>query len=157
MKTLFVEEIFRPHCSCALSVEENTEIEETIAKFAENPAIRGIYLLDLEQRFLGIIRLTDLRNWVKYRILKEYGTYRALSAWDAYHLISAQKCSDLLYGDRSSLGIKKDDSLQTALDKMVEHQTNILPVIDDDDMIIGDLLLSDILFKVVESGKQGNK
>jgi CBS domain-containing protein len=154
MKTLFVEEIFRPHCSCALSVTENTGLEETIAKFAENPAIRGIYLLDSEQRFLGIIRLTDLRNWVQYSILKEYGTYRALSAWDAYRLISAQKCSDLLYGDRLSLGIKKDDSLQTALDKMVEHQTNILPVLDDDDMIIGDLLLSDILFKVVESGKQ---
>lgn len=154
MKTLFVEEIFRPHCSCALSVTENTELEETIAKFAENPAIRGIYLLDSEQRFLGIIRLTDLRNWVQYRILKEYGTYRALSAWDAYHFISAEKAADLIYGDRLSLGIKKDDSLQTALDKMVEHETNILPVLDDSHKIIGDLLLSDILFKVVELGKQ---
>lgn len=154
MKTLFVEEIFRPHCSCASSVTENTELEETIARFAENPAIRGIYLLDSKQRFLGIVRLTDLRNWVRYRILKEYGKYRALSAWDAHHFISAEKAADLMYGDRHSLGVKKDDTLQTALDKMVEHQTNILPVLDDDDTIIGDLLLSDILFKVVELGKQ---
>jgi CBS domain-containing protein len=154
MKTLFVEEIYRPHCSCALSVTENTELEETIAQFAENPAIRGIYLLDSEQRFLGIIRLTDLRNWVKYRILKEYGTYRALSAWDAYHLISAEKAADLVYGDRLSLGVKKDDTLQTALDKMVEHETNILPVLDDSHNIIGDLLIADILSKIVELGKQ---
>ena len=154
MKTLFVEEIYRPHCSCALSVTEHTKLEETITQFAENLAIRGIYLLDSEQRFLGIIRLTDLRNWVKYRILKEYGTYRALSAWDAYHFISAEKAADLMHGDRHSLGVKKDDTLQTALDKMVEHETNILPVLDDSHKIIGDLLLSDILLKVVEFGKQ---
>jgi CBS domain-containing protein len=154
MKTLFVEEIFRPHCSCALSVTENTKLEETIAKFAKNSAIRGIYLLDSEQRFLGIIRLTDLRNWVQYRILKEYGTYRALSAWKASHFISAEKAADLMYGDRHSLGVKKDDTLQTALDKMVEHETNILPVLDDSHKIIGDLLIADILFKVVELGKQ---
>mgnify|MGYP001816129783 CR=1 FL=1 len=57
-------------------------------------------------------------------------------------------------GDRHYLGVKKDDTLQTALDKMEEHETNILPVLDDSHKIIGDLLLSDILLKVVEFGKQ---
>ena len=154
MKTILVEEILRPHCTCALSVAENTDLEEVIAEFAENPAIRGIYLVDSKQRFLGIIRSTDLRNWVRYRILKEYGTYRALSAWNAYHFISAEKSADLAYGDRNSLGVKKNDTLQKALDKMVEHETNILPVLDDSARVIGDLLISDILFKVVEIGKQ---
>ena len=154
MKTILVEEIIRSHCMCALSVTEDTDLEEVIAQFAENPAIRGIYLVDVQQRFLGIIRSTDLRNWVRYRILKEYGTYRALSAWNAYHFISAEKSADLVYGDRNSLGVKKNDTLQKALDKMVEHETNILPVLDDSARVIGDLLISDVLYKVVELGKQ---
>ena len=154
MKTILVEEILRPHCMCAISVTEDTELEEVIAKFAENPAIRGIYLLDSKERFLGIIRSTDLRNWVRFRILKEFGTYRALAAWQAYHFISAEKSVDLVYGDRNSLGVKKNDTLEKALDKMVEHETNILPVLDDSARVIGDLLISDILYKVVELGKQ---
>ena len=154
MKTILVEEILRPHCMCALSVTEDTDLEEVIAKFAENPAIRGIYLVDSKEGFLGIIRPTDLRNWVQVRILKEFGTYRALAVWKAYHLISAEKSIDLVYGDRNSLGVKRNDTLQTALDKMVEHETNILPVLDDSHRIIGDLLISDVLFKIVEIGKQ---
>jgi len=157
MKTIRVEEILRPHGTCASSVTENTDLEEVIAKFAENPAIRGIFIVDSKHRFLGIIRSTDLRNWVQFRILKEYGTYRALSAWEAYHFISAKKSVDLVYGDRHSLGVKKNDTLQTALDKMVEHETNILPVLDNADRIIGDLLISDVLSKAVETGKQANK
>ena len=154
MKTILVEEIFRPHCTCALSVTEDTDLEEVIAKFAENPAIRGIYLLDSKEKFLGIIRSTDLRNWVQFRILKEFGTYRALAAWKAYHFISAEKSIDLVYGDRNSLGVKRSDTIQKALDKMVEHETNILPILDDSARVIGDLLISDVLFKVVELGKQ---
>ena len=158
METIRVEEILRPHGTCALSVSvtEITELEEVINKFTENPAIHGIFLVDSNNRFRGIIRLRDLRKWVQLRILKEQGMHRTLSAWEAYHIVSADKSVDLVYGDRDSLGLQVNDTLQKALQKMVEYETNILPVLDNDDRIIGELLITHVLHKVVETGKQAN-
>ena len=159
MKTIRVEEILRPHGTCALSVSvtESTDLEEVITKFTENPAIHGVFLVDSEQRFQGIIRLRDLRKWVQFRILKEHGTYKALSAWEAYRIISAEKSVDLVHGDRQSLGLKENDTLETALHKMVEYDTNILPVLNNADGIIGELLITHVLHKIVGIGKQDNK
>lgn len=159
MKTIRVEEILRPHGTCALSVSvtKSTDLEDVITKFTENPAIHGVFVVDSEQRFQGIIRLRDLRKWVQLRILKESGMHRALSTWEAYYIISADKSVDLVYGDRDSLGLQVNDTLEKALQKMVEYETNILPVLDNADRIIGELLITHVLHKVVEIGKQANK
>ena len=69
-------------------------------------------------------------------------------------VVYAKKAKDFARGNGHSLGVKEGDSLQTALEKMLDLEENVLPVIDSQGKIIGDLRLSEILLKVVEEGKQ---
>ncbi|MEQ4489892.1 MAG: CBS domain-containing protein [Dehalococcoides mccartyi] len=53
-------------------------------------------------------------------------------------------------GDWKSFGLKPNDTLQNAFQRMIQSGEDILPVVDDDGRVIGDLLLSEILMKAIE-------
>ena len=67
------------------------------------------------------------------------------------------KAKDLAHGEWSSLGVKEADTLQTALNQMVEYQEDVIPVLDDEGRILGDLRISEVLFKALGVGKQAEQ
>jgi len=73
---------------------------------------------------------------------------------ELFRIVNANKARDLAKCDGHSLGVKETDTLQTALDRMLELEEDVLPVIDNQGKILGDLRLSEILLKVIEAGKK---
>lgn len=53
-----------------------------------------------------------------------------------------------------ALAVKETDSLQTALDKMLDYEEDLLPVVDDDYRVQGDLRISEVLLFAIEAGKK---
>jgi len=68
--------------------------------------------------------------------------------------VSARKGKDVLRGEAQLVGVKETDTLQTALDQMIASKEDIIPVLDSDRKIIGDLKLSEVLLKTIEAGRQ---
>ncbi|MFH1485493.1 MAG: CBS domain-containing protein [Chloroflexota bacterium] len=164
MQTIRVEEVYKLHGIASIAIPLDSTLEEVINRFADDPRLRGIFLVDSRGRFAGEVALIHLMKWVHLRlygasgVVQHHGSSgvgRAISAWEVSRLVSATKARDVARGDWRDLGVKESDTLQAALNKMVEHETNILPVLDDQGRILGDLKLSEVLLKVIEVGRQG--
>ena len=55
MNTILVREVYQLHGTASISVTKEVPLEDIISRFAHEPGIRGVFLMDEEQRFAGII------------------------------------------------------------------------------------------------------
>jgi CBS-domain-containing membrane protein len=60
----------------------------------------------------------------------------------------------LARGDWRSLGVKESDTLETAFNQMMNFGEDVIPVLDSEGRILGDLRLSEVLLQAVEVGEQ---
>jgi CBS domain-containing protein len=67
-------------------------------------------------------------------------------------MVSQTQAKSLARGDWRTLGVKENDSLQEALDQMVDFGEDVLPVLNEDGIILGDIRLSEILVKAIDVG-----
>ena len=61
MKTIRVEEVYRIHGTASVSVREDVSLEYVTTRFAREPGARGIFLINADERFVGLITRTALR------------------------------------------------------------------------------------------------
>jgi len=100
-----------------------------------------------------VITSLDLRRWVHIELFGGKGRHEIPIA-TFYQIANAKKARDLARGDYGSRGVRETDSLQTALDKMLDFDEDIIPVLDSEGRVLGDLRLSEVLLKTLEIGKQ---
>jgi CBS domain-containing protein len=124
-------------------VYENEPLKEVTAKLASNPTIRGIFVVDSQGNFTGVITRVDLMKWVHLKLFGGKG--RELSIGEIFRLIYANKAKDLLRRDLFSITVKGNGTLQAALDRMIDYGEDIIPVLDKDGKIIGDLTVNKVL------------
>ena len=153
MKTILVKDVYQLHGTATDTISEDTSLEHIISRFANEPGLRGVFLIDARQRLSGIVTRADLMKWAHFQLYGGKGRYE-LSISEFFRIADAKKAKDLARRDGRSLGIKETDSLQTALDKMLDVEEDVLPVIDNQGKILGDLRLSEVLLKAIELGKQ---
>lgn len=144
MTTIKVGEIYGLHGGAYEVVSSNVALEEVISTFACKPAIRAVFLVDSGKGYAGVFSRLDLLRWVHIQIYGGKGRSEIRIA-DFYRLASAKVAKDLLSRDMSRFSVRETDSLQTALDLMLDYQQDIIPVVDNDKRVIGDLRLSEIL------------
>jgi len=153
VKTILVKDVYQLHGTATDIIPEDTSLEHIISRFAWEPGLRGVFLIDARQRLSGIVTRADLMKWAHFQLYGGKGRYE-LSISEFFRIADAKKAKDLARRDGRSLGIKETDSLQTALDKMLDIEEDVLPVIDNQGKILGDLRLSEVLLKAIEMGKQ---
>jgi len=125
-------------------------MKDVVSRFASDSSLRGIFLVDSRHRFAGVITRADLLKWSIIRLLR--GKIDIVSAAEAQRLVFATKAKDLRREDWVLLGVREDDSLQTALNQMIDSEEGIIPVLDSKGKILGDLSLSEVLLKAMEVG-----
>ena len=152
MKTIRVEQVYRPHSTATDSIPEDTSLEHIINRFAQESCLHGVFLIDSRQRLSGVITDRELLKWARVKLFGGKGR-REISAWDFIRLVEAKNIKELLTTDLRSLVVKKTDNLQTALDKMLDHDICVLPVVDGEGRILGGITLSEIMSKVIELGQ----
>jgi CBS domain-containing protein len=152
MKKILVEEVYQLHGMASACIPEDIPLEDVIKRFACEPGIRGVFLVDSHQRFAGMITPVDLVQWASLRFHgKLVGT--PMSAGEVFRITFATEVKDLARGSSHSLGVKPSDTLQNALEKMIIGKEDIIPVVDNEDRVLGDLRLSAVLLQAIEAGK----
>lgn len=68
--------------------------------------------------------------------------------------MDAKKARDIARGDPRMLSVKENDTLQAALDKMLDHEEDVLPVLNSQGEILGDLRLSEVLRFTLAYGRR---
>jgi len=148
MKTILVEDVYQLHGTASVSVVEDIPLKDIVSRFANEPSLRGIFLVDSFQRFAGVITRADLLKWSAFSLLG--GRIEVASTEDAQRIVFATKAKDIRRDDWRSLGISETDSLETALNQMIHNEEDIVPVLDSEGKILGDLRLCEVLLKAVE-------
>ena len=156
MKEITVSEIYQLNDPAYASMPADTLLAEIARKFAYEPELRAVFLIDPKQRFTGMIRRSDLMKWLYLQLFGKVGG-EAASTGEALHLTFAKEAKDLARGDSASMGVKPSDSLQAALDKMITQGESILPVLDDEHKMLGDIKASSVLLKALEVWEESKK
>ncbi|MFA5055279.1 MAG: CBS domain-containing protein [Dehalococcoidia bacterium] len=156
MKTITVKEIYSPTDSCYLCFQENAPITGIAEKFAHDPSLRAVFLTDSKGKFTGMVRRSDMMKWLYLQIYGKVGG-GDVSTGDAIQFTLAKEAIDIARGNADSIGVKPEDTLQKALDKMIAHKESIVPVLDNEDKILGDLRASTVLKKALEMWEKEKK
>lgn len=157
MQKIKVADVYTVYGNAHTVMPIDASLEDVVIKLAKEPKLRRVFLVDTQGCFSGEILTSNLMKWVELQFFGDGKINRTTPAREFYNLIRATKASEIARGDWKSLGIKENDDLQTALDKMITLDTNILPVIDNGGKILGDLRLSELLFKTIEVGRLEGK
>jgi len=152
VKTIRVEQVYHPSNTTTDSIPEDTPLEDIIGRFARESCLHGVFLIDSRQRLSGIITDRDILTWARFKLFGGKGR-REISAWDFFRIVEAKNIKELLTTNLQSLVVNKTDNLQTALDKMLDHDICVLPVVDEEGRILGGITLSEVMLKVIELGQ----
>lgn len=152
LRTVSVSEVYRLHGMASAVIPEDSPLESIIARFAGEPSLRGIFLVDSQRRFAGVVTRIDLLRWTHFRLFGGKGRHE-MAVSEFFRVVDAGKAKDLCRGVQQALSLKENDSLQTALDKMLDHEEDVLPVINSQGEVVGDLRFSEILSWVLTHGR----
>ena len=155
MKKILVRDVYQLYGTSSISLPEDTHLYETITRFALEPGTRGIFLVDSKQRFTSVITRSDLMKWVHVQFYGGRGRHE-LSIREFFRIADAQKAKDLISRNQRDIGVNETDTLQTALNHMLDYDEDIIPVLDEENRILGDLRLCEVMLKAIEFAKQGN-
>ncbi len=142
-----VRDVFDPTKMNSLIIDENEKLEKTVARFAELPQLRGIFLVDGRMRLKGVVTRADLLNVIKLKLGKDIGKLplRMLTLKRTLNV----KTKDIACMFSHRAHVKLGDPLERALELMIDMDLIDIPVIDDSNKIVGDLNLSVILWKLL--------
>jgi CBS domain-containing protein len=151
METIQVKEIHQQYGKASMSVPEDATLDYVVALFGHERHLQGVFIVDSSSRFIGMVSRFDLLRWTQ---LKLYGGKKTknISVNELLSLLKATKAKDLVIHDSGSFSLKEEDTLQAALDSMIGYEEDIIPVLDSEGKIIGDVSLSELLSKALEVG-----
>ncbi len=105
-----------------------TSIEDIIEVVSRNTAARSVYVVDEEEKLVGIISVKEILNIMGAKYLKKRSVALA-------HGILAKTAADIM---RDAECVGPDDDLEVALKVSVIHGIEDLPVVENE-KIIGNL------------------
>jgi CBS-domain-containing membrane protein len=145
--TVLVKDVFEIAKTLSLIVDEEEQITSIIKHYAEKPSLRGIFVVDKEQRLKGLITHSDLLQWAKYKIGADIERPTHIDEINRYVYSTIAK--DIINRYSSETYVKPEDSLISALEMMLNKDLITLPVVDDQKKIVGDLILSEVLDAII--------
>lgn len=146
---LLVRDVFHSEPMFSLIVEESTPLKEVIIKFAEREELRGIFVINKEQRLTGVITRSDLLIWTRLKFgLK--GSEDFFQWRHVFEVAQATMAKDICCKDSDKTFVHPDTPLEEALMMMQNRELIDIPVVDKEGRILGDVHLSDILAKILK-------
>jgi CBS-domain-containing membrane protein len=144
MDIITVESVYKLLGTASRIIPEDTPIGDIIAAFARDSSIGSIFLVDPTGRYAGMITRTDLLKWTHIRLLGGKGRDE-IPISELLRLANALKAKDMARSNWKMMSVSERDTIQTALNKMLDEREDIIPVVDEGGNILGDLRLSEIL------------
>jgi len=121
----------------------DTTVEDIIDIISKNPASRAVYVVDEDEKLVGIISIREILNILGAKHLKKRSILVA-------HGILAKTAADIM---RDAESVSPDDDLEDALKVSVIHNLEDLPVVEND-KVIGDLDCFELIKGITEQHKK---
>ena len=156
MRSVKVRDLCDPHRSQSVIVHGDDPLEDVLRRFAQETALRGIFVEDDEGRLLGVITRGDVLEWARLRL----GTAFRGPNLDPdrivrlSQLVRASLARDAIHPDSQKAAVQLEDPLDEALRTMLEIDLISLPVVDDAGRIVGEVTVSGVLRMLLDVGDE---
>ena len=124
-----------------ITVEPTAKLPE-VHKLMKNKGIRRLPVVQ-DGKLVGLVTIGDVRE-------AEPSTATTLSIWEINYLIAKLEVREFM--SRDVLKIAADATIEEAAQKMLDYRISGLPVVDDNDKLVGIITESDIFSMVVQHG-----
>jgi CBS-domain-containing membrane protein len=160
LKKLKVQDVCNFDPDPSLLVGPDEDFAEIIQRFARLHELRGIFVVDDEQRLLGVITRADLLDWTRVKIgspeeILFTSTSKVKETVRLVSLMQASTVGQFMRPNSHLSAVKCDDTLAYALQVMIEMDLIVLPVVDESGRVVEDLKLSELLALTIN--EDGNK
>ena len=123
-------------------VNEDSMLNDAVDAITQNLTSHKVYVTDSQGKLKGVITIETLLRHVGYKAgVREAGM---ISFFKFLSGVFKENVTEFM---EKPVSITKDHLVLEALQKMVEYHLNDLPIIDDDEHIIGELHSIEILKK----------
>jgi CBS domain-containing protein len=144
---IYVKDVYNSKRVASALVRADDPLEDVLRQLAEEPRLRGVFVTDIEGLLVGVITRTDILEWVRLRlglVLKRprLTPHRMLRL---AQLVRAAKAGDAIHPASEEVAVRPEDTLDLALQLMLQTDLISVPVLDADGRILGDLTLSCVL------------
>ena len=131
------------------AVLENAPIYEAVKKIASRKRGKIACVVDKEGKLLGLLTPRDILTAIE--VLK-FGGVRGhfFTGHEVLHLLTSKYAKDLM---SAPISIHVKDSIEDAINTMLDHYFYELPVVDKDMKVIGEISYFDILLSSAENQK----
>ncbi|MFA7556107.1 MAG: CBS domain-containing protein [Spongiibacteraceae bacterium] len=153
MNKPLVADVYKLHGSATVSIPADSLLENLIGTLVREPSLRGVFLVNSKQKLVGMVTRLDLLRWAHLNLTGGKGRHE-IPISEFFRIVDARKAIDLASGEPRILAVRENDTLQAALDKMLDYEEDVLPVIDSDGKVLGDLRLSEALWWVLSYGRR---
>ena len=144
MKRITVGEIHDRHTPGFKTVAPNSSLETVVRTFAASGAVQSIFVVEEDGRLVGAINRQDLLMWVGVKIVGGEAS-RTLTVGNIRRIVFAANARDLARRTSSVRPINPKTDLSAALRAMLDSGEPVVPVVDEDGKLVGDLRVSEVL------------
>lgn len=135
-----------------LILKKDEPVENVIHVFARNPELRGIFIVDENEEFYGVITRFELLQWIKYKLVSlDSVDYEWKIIQEIKKYVLPTRAYELVNRASSQAYVFLDDSIEKALRLMADNNLIDIPILDSDGKIIADIKLSDLLDKIIKT------
>jgi CBS domain-containing protein len=147
VRPIYVKDVCDPGRALSILVSADEPLEDVLRCFAQDSSLRSIFVTGEAGQFTGVITRTDLLNWTRLRLGTALRTPNPEpdSIIRLAQLVGAGTARDAIHPDSKKAAVHLDDPVDRALSLMLEVDIIAIPVVDDENQIMGDLTLSRVL------------
>lgn len=138
MRTLKVKDLLPFSRTRPAVITAEAGLRQVAEKMIEDPKAREVYVVDEEERLVGVITLRRLMHWVFSSQLSSDTSPTAL-----LELIGSETAGDLAL--RKPVYIHADDSVEKLLQVIFRYDLNEIPVISHEGYIVNNLNMLEVL------------
>ena len=144
MKTIRVVEVCRHTPLQSLVARADTRLSRVVNEFAGRDDLHGIFLVDDEERLVGVVNNQDLLQWARLHLDLPLPV-PSVSMGQVRRLMMAQRARDLAREGSREAAVYEDETLERALANMAQHNLTAIPVLDKKGRVVNELRLSEVL------------
>ena len=140
IRDLIVEDVYEILSGKPVIVKEGSVLKDAVDALTQSSTSRKVYVVDEEGKLKGVITIETLLRHVGYRVgVREAGMI------SFFKFVSGILKEDITEIMEKPVSVTKNHKVLDALHLMVEFHLNDLPIVDDEDRIIGELQSLEIL------------
>jgi len=123
-------------------IRQGTRIKDAIEEMLRNPASHVVYVVDDDMKLIGAITTAALLELIGYKV-----GVKGASALSFYRFMRDTLGDEIKDVVQKMTVVRRETKITDALNLMIKNRWDALPVVDDKDRLVGELVSLELFHK----------